>query len=225
MSKKKLLVEGHNDAIVLGTLCKTRGIWVQHRNYNDADKPPETPFAFECKNKLSISQLLDELDAELDESDLQVMGIVVDADTDLMARWQSLSARLSDKDCGYPPLPEIPDVNGTVVRVEGLPVIGIWVMPDNQLNGMLEDFVATLIPNGDALWPYAKQCVAAINPEDRPFSEAHLTKVQIHTWLAWRKKPGVPLGSAIKFSYLDADASQAESFVRWIRLLFGEVRA
>lgn len=225
MSKKKLLVEGHNDAIVLGTLCKTRGIWVQHRNYNDADKPPALPFAFECKNKLSITQLLNELDAELDESDLQVMGIIVDADTDLMARWQSLSDRLSDRECGYPPLPKIPDANGTIVRVEGLPVIGIWIMPDNQLNGMLEDFVAALIPGGDALWPYAKQCVAAIAPQDRLFSETHLAKVHIHTWLAWRKKPGVPLGSAIKFSYLDANASQAESFIRWIRLLFGEVRA
>jgi hypothetical protein len=43
---------------------------------------------------------------------------------------------------------------------------------------------------------------------------------QIHTWLAWQKRPGIPMGLAITAHYLDASAPAAQLFVRWIRRLF-----
>ena len=218
MGIKKLLVEGHGDEVVVGTLCKSHGMWVKHAKYQDKTRPRATPFAFECKEKGSVSQLLDELSTELDESDLETMGIVVDADTDLPGRWRSLSDRLQQY--GYNPLPVAPVAEGTIIRDEGLPIVGIWVMPDNQLRGMMEDFAALLIPNGDTLWPYAQQCVANIAPEDRKFSSYHTTKAAIHTWLAWCEKPGTPVGTAINNRYLDADAPQAIAFITWIRRLF-----
>ena len=217
MGKKKLLVEGLNDAIVIGTLCKSHGFWVQHKEYRDREKPPEASFLFECKNKLSIEQLLDQMDVEIDESDLDMMGIVVDADTNLAARWQSLSDRLHK--CGYLPLPDVPDPQGTIIQRENGPTVGIWVMPDNQINGMLENFIALLIPDGDALWPYAQECVNGIAAEQRPF-RSHIAKANIHTWLAWQETPGKPLGSAINARYLRPDAPQALVFIEWIKRLF-----
>lgn len=217
MGKKKLLVEGKDDGIVIGTLCKSQGFWAQHKDYADREKPREIPFLFECKNKQSIEQLLDELDVEIQEADLEVMGIVVDADSDLASRWASLSNRLQK--CGYSVLPDVPDAAGTIIEEADLPKLGVWVMPDNQLGGMLEDFIALLIPDGDALWPYAQKCVAEIDEAQRPFTR-HVAKANIHTWLAWQETPGRPLGSAINEHYLKADAPHSLIFIEWIKRLF-----
>lgn len=218
METKKLLVEGHGDEVIVGTLCKYHGMWVKHAHYQDKSKPRATPFAFECKEKQSVGQLLDELSTELDESELKTMGIVVDADTDLVARWAALSDRLQGY--GYESVPKEPATGGTIIRAENLPTVGIWVMPDNRLRGMIEDFAVLLIPSKDTLWPYAQKCVSGIAPDDRKFSPYHETKAAIHTWLAWSKKPGTPIGTAINNHYLDADAPQATEFIAWIRRLF-----
>ncbi|MGH9822270.1 MAG: DUF3226 domain-containing protein [Blastocatellia bacterium] len=45
-------------------------------------------------------------------------------------------------------------------------------------------------------------------------------KAHIHTWLAWQEKPGLPLGLAITFRYLNPDAPSAQQLVAWVRRLF-----
>jgi len=45
-------------------------------------------------------------------------------------------------------------------------------------------------------------------------------KVYLATWLAWQKRPGIPLGAAINQRYLDAKAPQAHKLIDWIRTLF-----
>jgi hypothetical protein len=42
----------------------------------------------------------------------------------------------------------------------------------------------------------------------------------IHTWLAWQKEPGKPMGVAITARYLDATTSHAQQLISWIRRLF-----
>lgn len=196
-----LLVEGINDLHVFCNLFERHEI-------------PET---FRVKNKEGITKLLDELDVELLASDLKSLGVVVDADTHIEGRWQSLLHHLEN--CGYQDLPTAPDANGTLIVQAGLPKIGIWLMPDNRLGGTLEDFIAYLIPAGDNLWDYAKQVVAAIEPDKRLF-KSHVAKANIHTWLAWQEQPGTPMGSAIKAQYLDSDAVHVVAFVNWIKKLF-----
>ncbi len=66
-----LLVEGKDDEHVFYSLLKHHQI----------------PKRFEIKNKESINQLFDTLEVELLASDLGRLGIVVDADTDVTARW------------------------------------------------------------------------------------------------------------------------------------------
>jgi hypothetical protein len=91
-------------------------------------------------------------------------------------------------------------------------------MPDNELEGILEDFVAFLVPTGDSLWPYAKECVQQI--PDRRFGLHQQSKADIHTWLAWQAEPGRPLGLAIQSRYLDPNAPHAQKLVGWLRRLF-----
>ena len=223
MGIKKLLVEGRNDQIVISTLCKCHDIWV----YNEAKivQPRKgKSFAFECKSKdndvklLNLKQLKNEI---ISGSDVEAVGIVVDADyadNAVEGRWQTLRDRL--RDLGYSDIPKVPDENGTVILDADLPKIGVWIMPNNRLEGMLEDFAALLVPPDDKLWKYALDCVDNIAPNDRPFIPNHLPKARIHTWLAWQNPPGVPMGVAISEKYLDANAPQSQEFVDWLRRLF-----
>jgi hypothetical protein len=48
----------------------------------------------------------------------------------------------------------------------------------------------------------------------------HCSKAFIHTWLAWQKDPGLPMGRAITAKALSADSAIAVSFVNWLNRLF-----
>jgi len=93
-------------------------------------------------------------------------------------------------------------------------------MPDNQLPGILEDFIGFLVPQGDLLWTRAADCLKSIPLEQRRFTSAKQAKAHIHTWLAWQEEPGTPFGSAITKRYLDADALHAQKLMNWVKRLF-----
>jgi hypothetical protein len=198
---RKMLVEGTDDLYVVANLCVVHGMPM-----------PET---FEIVDKKGISNLLDTLSVELETSELEILGILVDADTDLQARWQSLRTILTR--AGYT-VPAQPVPTGTILHDEDKPTVGIWLMPDNHLPGMLEDFAAMLIPDDDVLLPYARECVQQL-PERR-FSNVLHAKADIHTWLAWQPEPGKPFGTAITARYLNPESAQAQVFITWLRALF-----
>ena len=200
---KVLLVEGNDDLHVVANVCKVQGL-------------PEK--AFWIEDKQGYETLIAELATELDASELACLGILVDADIDAARRWAALRNRLIA--LGYDHAPQDPYPEGIVLAKEGKPNVGVWMMPDNTLPGMLEDFVAYLVPNDNSLWVRAQACVRQIPPDERPFSEHHLSKVHIHTWLAWQEEPGKPMGQAITATYLKPGAPQVTLFVEWMRRLF-----
>ena len=200
--KLVILVEGTGDREFLYHLLNHHGFT---RNYL-------------VKPKEGISNVLGVLGTELKASDLQSLGLIVDADIDLAARWASLQAVLLDS--GYANVPTQPDRDGTIVEEHGHPRVGIWLMPDNELPGVLEDFARLLVPTGDALWEQAARCIDGIDPAERLFPNQYLIKAQIHTWLAWQEEPGTQLGLAITRRYLDPESPVAQRFVEWVRRLF-----
>jgi hypothetical protein len=202
ISQNYLLVEGNDDEHVFSHLL------LYH----------QLPDAFKIKNTGSIEKLLKSLQAELKGSRPRIIGIVVDADTDIEARWQALHNILVQS--GYQNVPALPYPDGTILEQEDLPTVGTWLMPDNTIPGMLEDFIRFLVPTGDTLWPLAEDVVQQVIEKDRRFSLAIKSKAHIHTWLAWQKEPGRPLGMAISAHYLDATAPQAIQLMNWIQRLF-----
>lgn len=199
MAIRKLLVEGNDDKHVVINLCMAYQI----------------PEVFEVIDKKGINNLLETLPIELKTSDLESLGILVDADTNLQARWQSLRNTLTQ--AGYT-VPKTPVSTGTILQNEERPTVGIWLMPNNQLPGLLENFVAELIPVGDGLWTQAQDCVA--NLPERRFPAVARAKADIHTWLAWQAEPGKPMGTAITARYLDPGSARAQDFMTWLRTLF-----
>ncbi len=197
-----ILVEGKNDREVFHHLLTYHGIYKG---------------VIECKACEGETRLLKEFAVRLKTGDLEPLGVVIDADDNLSARWDSLKNTLSQ--AGYTSIPLEPLAEGTILQQEDKPTVGIWIMPDNKLPGMLEDFVSFLVPQGDPLWEQAKDCLDEISEPQRKFKK-HFAKAHIHTWLAWQEEPGTPLGSAITKRYLNADALHAKKLIGWVRRLF-----
>lgn len=205
-----LLVEGPDDRHVITNLC---------RHYHVDVCTPYSSEGIRIKEKGGFENLRGTLDVELEASGLEYLGIIVDADTNLQGRWDSLRSKLSE--CGYTNLPRIPDPNGTVVQQTDKPVVGIWIMPDNTIDkGMLENFVSFLVEPDDSLWELAGNTLDQITDDQRPFPKDHRPKAHIHTWLAWQEEPGTPLGLAIRKKYLNAEAPHAQQLINWLRRLF-----
>ncbi|NEP45205.1 MAG: hypothetical protein F6K35_40695 [Okeania sp. SIO2H7] len=207
---KQLLVEGKNDRHVIWALC---GIY----------QLPQT-FSVEIAEERGtegIEALLGGLPSRIEEQNLETLGIVVDADRDVWARWQAIRDRLNG--CGYENIPQIPPPEGWVFPSTNpfLPKVGVWLMPDNQLPGMLEDFVAQLIPPEDALFPKAETVLNEIESAGlNRYSLVQHPKALIHTWLAWQETPGMAMGQAITARVLLSNSPVARVFVGWLNYLF-----
>lgn len=172
---------------------------------------------FNDKVKDGIDNLIDTLNEELKATDLGRLGVILDADTDLARQWARVTRVLDSHGCLN--VPAAPSADGTIVETVEGQKIGIWVMPDNQSTGALEDFVGQLIANEDALWPKARTDVDNISEEHRRFRETYLSKAYIHTWLAWQEEPGTRMGETFRKRYLNPHHPQANAFVNWIRRL------
>ncbi len=201
-SRNFLLVEGRDDKHVFYNLLK---------HYNVPDE-------FEIVDTDGIEQLKDAFAASLVSSELKLLGVVVDADSELNARWLSLRNMMIN--AGYNSIPMIPDANGTIVKQQGKMTVGIWLMPDNILPGMIEDFIKFLVPEDDVLWPLSEEIVQKVIEIDCKFRPSYRSKAYLHTWLAWQEEPGGPMGQAITKRYLNADESHAQQLIAWIRQLF-----
>ena len=203
LGRKELLVEGKDDMHVIYRICQDHrisGLTVASPG-NDIELLKDFP--------VRIKALRPE----------DALGIIVDVDADVASRWQSVRNLLLELD--YVEVPVQPNPNGTIlspVTGQSLPTVGVWLMPNNQDPGYLEDFLAFLVPPADPHWPHAESCVdSLVCPR---FNSVDRSKAVIHTWLAWQADPGRPFGLAIRARFLDSDAPQAQQLADWLRRLF-----
>ncbi len=216
--KNYLFVEGNDDKQVFIHLLNHYGITDSALDLRDRFKLKNE--SFKIKDCGSITQVLDELRIQLKDKDdtIKRFGVVVDADDTRDDTWKSISNILQN--VGYSKVPKAAKVGGTLIQEEYLPKIGIWIMPDNVLPGMTEDFISFLGPQDDILWPLTVEVLQRVMATKRNFKLSYVNKARIHTWLAWQEEPGTPMGQAITKKYVDADAPHAKQFVAWIRKLY-----
>ena len=199
-SPRVLLVEGQDDHHVVRHIRERAGRIVD----------------FAIRDKDGVDQLLDSIRTEVRAPGREVVGIVADANDDPSARWEAVQGRLRRAELTPPP-----DIDQSGLIIEGSPRVGVWLMPDNASPGSLEDFVARMIPDEDPVWPLAQDYIAGIPEADREFSERNARRAEVHAWLATREKPG-QMGLAIGAVDLDVEAAICQTFVGWLRSLFGE---
>ena len=202
-SGRKLLVEGQDDKHVVRHLC--------HRS--------ESMPTFCIEDKGGIVPLLDSISLEIKAPGRKSLGILVDANDEPANRWQAVRDRLQRLEL-HPP--EEPEPDGTILPAvsSNVPRIGVWLWPDNRRPGELEDFVKTMIPSKDPVWPRSEAYVDCIPEPDRKFPPSKEMKAKICAWLATAETPGRRLGTAIGAKMLDVDGPLALKFADWLRRLF-----
>jgi len=198
-----LLVEGQSDCHVTLALCNQYNV-------------PEKFGIYDCESDTNVLKRMNALINRPDPP--RVIGIVLDADNpNLRARWVSLQNKLAGN--GYV-LPEDPGPKGTILsNGNTTPRLGIWLMPNNQTDGMLEDFCCEMIA------PEAISTVQMFVDDAKlngpaTFKDAHRSKAIVHTYLAIQDEPGRALGQSITAHVLRSDTATTEHFVKWLRELF-----
>lgn len=201
---QKLLVEGKNDYHVLLAICEKFKLF-------------ESFDIIDCE---AVTELIKQIPIRLKTSDISSIGIVLDADFDLDNRWISLKNTLEKTNFNYI-IPDSPNKKGTILRSPDSPNVGVWVMPNNEISGMVEDFLNILIPENDDLLPIVEDTLDSIESQNKnKYSSVHKSKAKIHTWLSWQEKPGTPMGLAITNSYFDTNKELCLDFVKWLNDLF-----
>ena len=195
---KLLLVEGQDDMHV------AQHIWRRHAE--------DIPFCIDVTG--SEAELRRVIFAEVKAEGRQALGILLDANTDPGARWQSVRDRLAQAGIAAP---ERLSPNGTII--DGDPRVGVWLMPNNVSDGELEDFVIEMIPDGDAVWPLAQAYIDGIPRGERKFIPKKQPRAEVHAWLAAREDPRL-MGAAIGARDLDVDGALCRDFAAWLKALF-----
>ena len=198
-SANVLLVEGQDDLHVVRHFC--------------GRSPPMPQFC--TLDKGGLDKLLPAISVEIKVSGRKAVGVVVDANNDLQSRWDAVGNSL--KAIQIQP-PDKPDPAGTIIY--STPRIGVWLMPNNQSPGELEDFVEEMIPDEDPVWPMSQGYIQGIPNADRKFKDSKMLKAELFAWLATREIPG-RMGAAIGAGDLLVDKELSAIFADWLRRLFG----
>ncbi len=242
--KRILLIEGPDDEHVVKSIC---GRLKLGKIDDFASGKPGS------QQEQGKEALLRALPVHLSGSNIHSLGIILDADGDdsnieaehgarnpgngISGTWQTIAKVLKDK--GYLSVPDQPYPEGTVIPSPSesgsggtiqdnaallLPRVGIWIMPNNRLDGTLETFLRFLVPEDDKLLPHAERIIDELpNVEpsaEKRFKPIHRQKALMHTWLAWQQEPGKPYGQAITARYLDTSLPIAQTFAVWLQKTF-----
>jgi hypothetical protein len=231
----RLLVEGTSDEYAITQLLMQHGINA-HAKHGKRLKA-----AVESRIQIVVEYPSDEISAEQSGGrdkllqDWQVrirnphpaaIGLVLDADTQQLhgrgrdVTWIAVRDRLIQSPAGIAN-PMLGRDGFFGLHAETKTPLGVWVMPDNESEGSLEEFLRQLIAADDSLIAFADgsaRC-AKLEPYFAPFDEKDLQQAIIATWLAWQNDPPMTYGTAFKCQRFEHDAPLAARFVAWVRRL------
>ncbi|ELY2018334.1 hypothetical protein SL053_002254 [Flavobacterium psychrophilum] len=200
---KKLLVEGNDDQHVIWALCEK---FTVNENFDVID----------CEG---ITKLYEQLPVRFKQAQVNTIGLIIDADSEIKDRWKSISALLSLQ--GFIIPQEIP-IDGLILKDNSGFKIGVWIMPNNNENGMLEDFISFLVPKDDKILPIVNDTLTNIENQGlNQYSLIHKSKATIHSWLSLQSDPGTPMGLGITKRYLTTDEETCLKLVNWLKELYG----
>ena len=208
-----LRVEGKDDTHAIvhlllrhGVDCESIPVRIRHARGDEEDPSG------------GADRLLAGMQTDVNASTGRSIGFVLDADEVLRDRWSAVCGRL--KPVGLTLPDEIPPEGfvGDAGLVQAR--VGVWLMPDNQRSGALEEFLRDLVESKDPLLPLADTSTQHAQERGARFSDSDRRKAVLHAWLAWQECPGLPYGTAIRAKYLGHDSAAALAFVAWFRRVF-----
>lgn len=207
---KKLIVEGEQDKRVIPEFIEAKGIpWGETRETAIVD------IEVYGNNQFINS---DFIGTELKASGLTNLGLILDADDNPSGCWESIKNACEKI---MPDFPQQLPKTGLIHKTNTGIKFGVWIMPDNQQQGMLETFLSYMITDENKqIWQYAQEVVKEANNRGASFKDSHFDKANIYTWLAWQNEPGRQLHQAIKERILNPNHPKADVFFNWFKALY-----
>lgn len=216
MGAKVLLVEGQDD-------------WHSFSHLIHASTGMFPPYDLGyCGNDDGVLDILTGM-TEASKKTQAVLGAVLDADRckegeigheGIQARIRSLQGRLGK----FYAIPEkFPD-DGLIlspteeVDQDRLPILGIWLMPDNVRDGIFEDLLRS------AMAPTSEQYISGVLDQAKKdgmtgFRDVERPKAIIKTHIAWQDPNKKNLGEAVS-AHFDNLIPACKPFMNWLELLF-----
>ena len=159
---------------------------------------------------------------QLADGQIERLAVVVDADrTEHGGGYARTVKQLTDvlNTFGYVAL-QAPAPSLIFQHDDGLSDIGVWVMPDNAGDGMLEDWIKQSIhPQEAGLMSHASSAIDQI-PGRPKFKPLRRSKAEVATWLAWQENPDHGLWQAAEADLLDESAPLLIGFKDWLGRVF-----
>lgn len=215
--KNILLVEGEADRGFFEALCRLLSI--------SADvlvaTPKYTGGSFNTKQGV-LGHLTSVLLPQLQDGQLARIGVVVDADNaehggGFAATLERFTEALAEY--GYQPNPALA-AGWVFTHQDGLADLGLWIMPNNADEGMLEDWIKQCLhPDETRLFHHGEKSIDAI-PDAPKFQPWHRTKAEVATWLAWQRKPEHGLYNAAQADLLNTEAPLFKGLQTWLAHVF-----
>jgi hypothetical protein len=219
METAKLLVEGRSDESFFSALFRQMGAHQKIRIMLPSDLDFENTVSY-------FPKLIDLLARDLENDRLHHLGIVADADHvsggGFVDRWQTLTECLEKNGYRIPKNPPKLPCSGSVFKhSDGLPPVGLFLMPNHQDNGMLEDLLWNEIrmePENQKLREYANKVITDL--PSQVFSDFHRTKALLYSWLAWQKRPGQTLDVLVNGKLVDLEMAGLKGLSNWLKKVF-----
>ena len=217
-SNQLLLVEGDADKSFFEIIIKKLSL-----NTTVKVALPKEVNNDEYNSKEGVFNLLEILLSQLDDGQFSHIAAIVDSDYIKHGQgYQKTIARISTiiDPLGFELKEAESTQNGLCFKhSDGLADFGLWIMPDNQNEGMLEDWIKSCIKEDEStLFQQASDAVESIS--DPKFKEHLISKAEVATWLAWQKKPGHGLYGALNDDLLDNTQLLFQAMEQWLKAIY-----
>lgn len=226
-----LFVEGKSDKYLLVQLLKQHGLFAQ----DSTGKHPKDLSGIDVvvehlESKMggtgSKSELLNDIKLRIRKPKHRAIGYIFDSDNpeftnwDCARTWAAIRERMTRGSAAVKTPETIPLEGFVGAHSQTNTPIGVWLMPDNQSDGKLENFVRSLMDEKDRLIGHADESTRRARLEfEAKFGEKDQDKAIVQTWLSWQAEPGMSFGTAFQKRALLHDAHLANRFVTWVRKL------
>ncbi len=215
MTDRILLVEGEADRSFFVEVCRTLEL---HTSVIVA-VPKDVGGSHNTKEGV-FNHLPTQL-KQLDDASITRLAVVVDADSeDNGGGYKHVIDRVAKIVTSYGFTLASNPVGGVLFQHnDGLADFGLWVMPNNCDDGMLEDWIKSCVhENEHELFEHAEIVVDTL-PQTK-FKPIHISKAEVATWLAWQKQPGHGLYRAIEDELIDTNSALFKELSVWLTHIY-----
>jgi hypothetical protein len=230
--EKILLIEGKADKAFFEALFKSDFLNMPDVKV-DVRTPSEQGQASDGKSALRNYLQSAKIKELLLNDKISNLGIIVDADYPKDGQGYSKTLANLKKDIaeyGYTSDIELSQgLAFTHNNAKKLKPLGIWIMPNNQDDGMMEDWIKTIVHSSEhSLFSHAQKTVTELIQPN--FKSIHQSKAEVATWMAWQDPPGVGNELLIesfnqkKKPLINSEAANFQSLINWLQYIYGNNR-